>query len=101
MTAMKKKTAGSDTPASERADFNPEVHTRFRGKIYPGSFPGSYTFVGTPDDIVEEMMLLEKAGLRGAAITFLDYVADMPFFLDEVLPRMERAGLREKMSHNH
>ena len=97
MTAMKKKTAGSDTPEKERADFNPEVHTRYRGKIYPGSFPGSYTFVGTPDDIVEEMVLLEKAGLRGAAITFLDYVKDMPFFNQEVLPRMERAGLREKV----
>lgn len=97
MVANKKATAGSDTPDSERADFTPDVHTRFRGKIYPGTFPGSYTFVGTPDDIVEEMLLLEKAGLRGAAITFLDYVADMPFFIQEVLPRMERAGLREKV----
>ncbi len=97
MRRNKKATAGSDTPDSERADFNPEIHSRFRGKIYPGSFPGSYTFVGTPDDIVEEMVLLEKAGLRVAAITFLDYVADMPFFISEVLPRMERAGLRERV----
>jgi FMNH2-dependent dimethyl sulfone monooxygenase len=97
MRKQKAATMGKDTPKEERMDLNPQAHTRLRGKIYPGTFPGSYTFVGSPDDIVDEMVQLEAAGLRGAAITFLDYIADMPYFLQEVLPRMERAGLREKL----
>jgi hypothetical protein len=67
------------------------------GPFHPGTFPGAYMFVGTPDDIVEEMAILERAGLRGAAITFLDYLADMPYFLGEALPRLERLGLRNKV----
>ena len=29
--------------------------TRSGGKRYAGAYPGSYPFVGTPDDIAEEM----------------------------------------------
>jgi hypothetical protein len=37
-----------------------------------------------------------QAGLAGASICFLDYLAAMPYFIQEVLPRLERAGLRER-----
>ncbi len=93
---QKLATAGNDTSQAERPDTNPEANSRKGGTIYPGTFPGAYTIVGTPDDIANEMIEMSKAGLAGASITFLDYLAAMPFFIQEVLPRLERAGLRER-----
>ena len=95
IVAQKVATAGSDISKAERPDTNPEANTRKRGKIYPGTFPGCYTLVGTPDDVAEEMIEMSEAGLAGASICFLDYLAAMPYFIAEVLPRLERAGLRQ------
>jgi dimethylsulfone monooxygenase len=92
---QKEATTGSDISKAERPDTNPEANTRKRGKIYPGTFPGCYTIVGTPDDVADEMIEMSEAGLAGASICFLDYLAAMPYFIQEVLPRLERAGLRE------
>ncbi len=36
------------------------------------------------------------AGLRGIGVSFVNYAAELPYFCDEVLPRLERIGLREK-----
>lgn len=96
MRRQKEATVGSDTQKSERMDLSTAPNSRAGGPTYPGTFPGVYSFVGTPDDIVAEMVQMEAAGLRGAAIAFLNYLDEMPYFLDEVLPRMQRAGLREQ-----
>ena len=61
---------------------------------YPGVFPGMYPIVGTPDDVVAELSRLSEAGVAGSTLVFLNYLKEMPYFLQEVLPRMERAGLR-------
>ena len=86
---------GSDTAFSERPNTN--KYSRATGKAYAGAYPGIYPLIGTPDDIVEEMVQLEQAGLAGAAVVFLNYLNEMPYFNAEVLPRMERRGLRERM----
>jgi dimethylsulfone monooxygenase len=92
---QKEATAGSDIAKSERPDTNPQANSRKRGKVYAGTFPGCYIIVGTPDDVAEEMIEMSQAGLAGASICFLDYLAAMPYFIQEVLPRLERAGLRQ------
>jgi dimethylsulfone monooxygenase len=61
---------------------------------YAGIFPGMYPLVGSPDDLVEEFRTLESIGVAGSALVFLNYLDEMPYFVEEVLPRMERAGLR-------
>lgn len=61
---------------------------------YAGIFPGMYPLVGSPDDLVEEFRALEAIGVAGSALVFLNYLDEMPYFVEEVLPRMERAGLR-------
>jgi len=68
--------------------------TQSTGKSYSGMFPGIYPLVGTADDIVSEMIKLKTTGISGSALVFLNYLQEMPYFVDEVLPRMERAGLR-------
>jgi hypothetical protein len=39
---------------------------------------------------------LSTAGLRGIGVSFVNYLDELPYFLDEVLPRLERAGVRVK-----
>jgi alkanesulfonate monooxygenase SsuD/methylene tetrahydromethanopterin reductase-like flavin-dependent oxidoreductase (luciferase family) len=95
MVRQKGATSGSDISRAERPDINPDANTRRRGKVYPGTFPGCFTVVGTPDGVAEEIIEMSEAGLAGASIAFLDYLAEMPYFIQEVLPRLERADLRE------
>ncbi len=57
---------------------------------------GGYPFVGTPDHIAEEFANLGRAGVRGIAVSFVNYLDELPYFRDEVLPRLEHAGMRVK-----
>ena len=57
---------------------------------------GGYPFVGTPDKVAEELANVSRAGVRGIAISFVNYLKELPYFCDEVLPRLVRMGLREK-----
>jgi dimethylsulfone monooxygenase len=34
------------------------------------------------------------AGLDGLAVNFVDYLEELPYFAAEVLPRLEKLGLR-------
>lgn len=55
---------------------------------------GGFPYVGTPDKVAEELATVSRAGIRGVAVSFVNYLKDLPFFRDEVLPRLERMGLR-------
>jgi alkanesulfonate monooxygenase SsuD/methylene tetrahydromethanopterin reductase-like flavin-dependent oxidoreductase (luciferase family) len=55
---------------------------------------GSYCVVGDPDAIAREFARLSRAGLDGLAINFVNYLGELPYFAAEVLPRLERLGLR-------
>ena len=75
----------------------PDVINRFMrasGKRYDGAYPGAFPLVGTPDDIAADMARMREMGLSGTSIAFLDYLKEIPFFVQEVLPRLERLGLR-------
>ena len=64
------------------------------GKPYRGIFPGMLPIVGSPDDVVEKLKQLSATGIVGSALVFLNYLTEIPLFIQEVLPRMERVGLR-------
>jgi len=55
---------------------------------------GGYPFVGTPDHVAEEMANISRAGMRGVAVSFVNYLDELPYFRDEVLPRLVRLGVR-------
>jgi alkanesulfonate monooxygenase SsuD/methylene tetrahydromethanopterin reductase-like flavin-dependent oxidoreductase (luciferase family) len=57
---------------------------------------GGYPFVGTPDSVAGELATLSQSGIRGIAFSMVNYLDELPFFRDEVLPRLERVGVREK-----
>jgi FMNH2-dependent dimethyl sulfone monooxygenase len=49
---------------------------------------------GTPDDVAATFAKVSAAGFDGVAFSFFDYAADLPYFAQEVLPRLERLGIR-------
>jgi dimethylsulfone monooxygenase len=66
-----------------------------RRNYFAANAIGGYPYVGTPDKIADELASLSRAGLRGVALSFVNYLNDLPYFCAEVLPRLQRMGLRE------
>jgi FMNH2-dependent dimethyl sulfone monooxygenase len=58
---------------------------------------GGCLIVGDPDDVAARLVELSAAGFAGFAFSHVNYVAEFPFFRDEVLPRLERLGLRRPL----
>jgi dimethylsulfone monooxygenase len=56
---------------------------------------GSYCAIGEPDFVAEQMARLHSVGFDGLVVNFVDYLAEFPYFAQEVLPRLERLGLRQ------
>ena len=50
--------------------------------------------IGTPDDVAQALGRYSDAGIRGVGMTFVNFVDELPYFCDEVLPRLERTGHR-------
>ena len=50
--------------------------------------------IGDPDHIAGKLIELSSAGLSGIAVSLVNYADELPFFCDEVMPRLQRAGLR-------
>jgi alkanesulfonate monooxygenase SsuD/methylene tetrahydromethanopterin reductase-like flavin-dependent oxidoreductase (luciferase family) len=71
-----------------------EEHQRQRIGYAQGM--GGLAIVGDPDRVAEILINLSSAGLRGIGISLVNYLDELPYFRDEVLPRLERAGVRER-----
>lgn len=72
--------------------FPAEALRTMRGRFAAGH--GTYPLVGDPDHIADEMAKITAAGFAGTTLSFVDYAKEFPYFRDEVLPRLERKGLR-------
>jgi dimethylsulfone monooxygenase len=70
----------------------PEHYRRMRIRFAAGY--GGWPVVGDPDAVAAEFTAIARAGFSGIAMGFVNYLAEFPFFRDEVLPRLERAGVR-------
>ncbi len=55
---------------------------------------GGYPLIGTPEQIVEQLVKISEAGVDGMLLGFLDYHEDLKFFGENILPLMKQAGLR-------
>jgi FMNH2-dependent dimethyl sulfone monooxygenase len=62
-----------------------------KARLISGS---GYPIIGSYDDAVETFLKMNAVGIDGLALGMINYVNDMPAIRDELLPRMERAGLR-------
>jgi alkanesulfonate monooxygenase SsuD/methylene tetrahydromethanopterin reductase-like flavin-dependent oxidoreductase (luciferase family) len=72
--------------------FSEEMLTSFRGRFAAGH--GAYPLVGTPDEIASEIERIADAGFAGTTLSFCNYLDELPYFAEEVLPRLEDKGLR-------
>ena len=54
----------------------------------------SKPIVGTPEQVVEQFASIKKAGIDGVLIGFIDYVEELQYFQDQVMPLMKQQGLR-------
>jgi alkanesulfonate monooxygenase SsuD/methylene tetrahydromethanopterin reductase-like flavin-dependent oxidoreductase (luciferase family) len=55
---------------------------------------GGYPIVGSPEQVVDELLRLSKIGVEGAVILWHDYLPELTHFGEKVLPLMRQAGLR-------
>ncbi|GLI23141.1 MULTISPECIES: LLM class flavin-dependent oxidoreductase [Xanthobacter] len=55
---------------------------------------GNVHIVGTPTQVVEGFQRLKAAGCDGVQVNFYDFLPDLKFFGERVLPLMREAGLR-------
>jgi alkanesulfonate monooxygenase SsuD/methylene tetrahydromethanopterin reductase-like flavin-dependent oxidoreductase (luciferase family) len=59
---------------------------------------GGYPLVGSPEQIVDQMLALSEIGIEGIILSWLDYSEEIEYFGRRVLPLMEQAGLRSRPS---
>lgn len=57
---------------------------------------GTLLILGSYDDAAQTFKDLHDAGLDGAAVALMNYLDDFVALRDEILPRLERLGLRGK-----
>ena len=55
---------------------------------------GGVPIVGDPDYVAGQLARLNESGLRGIAISMVNYAEELPYFAQEVLPRLEKLGVR-------
>jgi alkanesulfonate monooxygenase SsuD/methylene tetrahydromethanopterin reductase-like flavin-dependent oxidoreductase (luciferase family) len=68
--------------------FSADELQKFRVRFAAGH--GTYPLVGSPDDIAAEIARIEATGLAGIAVSFVNYLDELPYFCAEVLPRLTR-----------
>jgi alkanesulfonate monooxygenase SsuD/methylene tetrahydromethanopterin reductase-like flavin-dependent oxidoreductase (luciferase family) len=73
--------------------YSAEFFKAFRIRFAAGH--GGFPMVGDPDDVANTLAQVSEAGFAGMCFSFVNYLDEFPFFRDEVLPRLERLGLRE------
>jgi FMNH2-dependent dimethyl sulfone monooxygenase len=55
---------------------------------------GNVQLVGSPEQVVDLIIKLKRAGCDGIQLNFFDFEPDLQFFGERVLPLMKQAGLR-------
>lgn len=92
-------TVDADVPAVQNAiDWTMGAHMdpKARAAMVPAlaSTMAGYPLIGSAETISAEMGRLAEAGIDGICHTFMNYEKSLPRFIGEVLPLMERDGIR-------
>ena len=74
-----RSTACSRTRTSLRRRFPAEEYAKKR-QYFASNAIGGYPFVGTPDRVADELESISKAGVRGIALSFVNYLDELPYF---------------------
>lgn len=71
---------------------DPDIYRVERRRFAGGT--GTHPLIGSPQRIVDEMLKIQSLGFVGTTISFVNFLDELPFFIDRVLPLMRQAGLR-------
>ncbi|MFT5446597.1 MAG: FMNH2-dependent dimethyl sulfone monooxygenase [Gammaproteobacteria bacterium] len=77
----------------ESGTLSPELLEEFKFHFIAGH--GGYPVVGTPSQVVEQLTRLSQMGVDGVLLSWVDYLTECKQWIDEVMPLLEQAGLRE------
>ena len=72
--------------------YPPDVFGQFRTRFAGGH--GSFPIIGDADDVARALAEISALGYAGATIAMVNYLDTLPYFVEAVLPRLERLGLR-------
>jgi alkanesulfonate monooxygenase SsuD/methylene tetrahydromethanopterin reductase-like flavin-dependent oxidoreductase (luciferase family) len=93
-------TQGDDPPVNEFIEVNvanaqtmPDHIMRAMGFAIKAGY-GGYGMTGNPDDIARKFQVLSEIGIDLFLLTWLDYANGLAAFAKDVLPRLEKMGLR-------
>ncbi len=64
----------------------------FRPRFAAGH--GLCPLIGSPDEVAAEIARYWEAGFAGVTLSLFDYVGELEYLAAEVLPRLERLGVR-------
>jgi FMNH2-dependent dimethyl sulfone monooxygenase len=78
---------------SVKRETDPERYHKMRKALVHGQ--SGFPMIGSPDDVADELAHISAAGFTGIGFSFVNYLNELPFFAQEVLPRLQRLGLRE------
>lgn len=65
---------------------------RYKERLISGL--GTFLVKGSYDDCAQTLKHMHDAGLDGMAVAFVDHLNDVPGLCHEIVPRLERLGLR-------
>lgn len=68
------------------------AYNEYRQRFAGGA--GTYPLVGTPEQVAGTIAAIAAEGWSGAALTFLNYTDELPYFAERVFPLLKDAGLR-------
>jgi FMNH2-dependent dimethyl sulfone monooxygenase len=78
--------------------YDSDAHA-WRGRSDPNNkqglgLGGNIEIIGTPEQVVEQLIGLKRAGIDGVQFNFYDFGADFDYFVASTLPLLKEAGLR-------
>jgi FMNH2-dependent dimethyl sulfone monooxygenase len=76
----------------DAASQSKEFMKNFRENFIAGW--GGWALVGTPEQVAENLMKIADCGISGTLLSFVDYMEEMPYFNETVLPLLEQTGYR-------
>ncbi len=79
--------------AAFSASHDPVAYRLHRKRFAGGA--GTYPLVGTPRHVADALVRISDAGFAGCALSFVNYLTELPGFVADVLPLLREAGLRQ------
>lgn len=83
--------------ASNTGSMSAEFLRKFRADAAAG-YGTCIGVVGDPDRVARGLIEFHDAGYDGLAIGFVNYLTELPYFIEAVMPRLERFGLRQPVA---